>query len=40
MKKLILALIIAAALTGCGTTKHFFADSDCEKIEGGYVCEL
>lgn len=34
-----LALLIATvALTACGTTKYFFAESDCEKIEGGYVC--
>lgn len=33
------ALVFTVALTACGTTKHFYESSDCEKIEGGYICE-
>ena len=37
-----LALLIATvALTACGHTKvkTFYPDGDCDKIEGGQVCE-
>lgn len=30
---------VMVLLSGCGSTKYFFKESDCEKIENGIICE-